>query len=285
MSHPIATYSFLPWLRQGLANNITAADGDAGAEVRAAIDVELTVKAEGVDGAVPDTLFTRPVQLYGPGDIVGIEPKSIVKHEPRDWITNFEPNYLPYVEFYDEDFPWRHTPAAPDGHRLRPWIALVVLQEGEFEDGKNVQDKPLPFIEVADAATLFPPAEQLWAWAHVHVNRSLGATDEEVVSDAGGAVAGRLRSVLEEDADLAYARLVCPRRLEAKKTYHAFAVPVFETGRLAGLGLKVDNAPHATFSAWAAYGGKEGAAQFPYYHRGTVQTGAVGAFKYLVRLL
>jgi len=285
MSHPIATYSFLPWLRQGLANNITAADGDAGVQVRAAIDIELTVKAEGVDGAVPDTLFTRPVQLYGPGDIVGIEPKSIVKHEPRDWITNFEPNYLPYVEFYDEDFPWRYTPAAPGGHRLRPWIALVVLQEGEFTEGKNLQNRPLPFIEVADAATLFPPAGQLWAWAHVHVNRSLGANDAEVVSDDGAAVTGRLDSVLAEDADLAYARLVCPRRLEAKKAYHAFVVPVFETGRLAGLGLHVDNAPHATFSAWAAYEGKEGAAQFPYYHRWTFQTGEVGDFEYLVRLL
>ena len=47
--------------------------------------------------------------------------------EPAHWVTNFEPNYLAAIEFYDEDFPWRYTPAAPDGRRLLPWLALVVL--------------------------------------------------------------------------------------------------------------------------------------------------------------
>ena len=83
-----------------------------------------------VDGETPlmETV-TRNINLYGPGDIVGIDPSAIVKVEPRDQITNFEPNYLPYIEFYDEDFPWRYTPAAPDTalHRLRPWLALIVF--------------------------------------------------------------------------------------------------------------------------------------------------------------
>ena len=66
--------------------------------------------------------------------------RAIVKTEPRNWITNFEPTTSPYVEFYDEDFPWRYTPARPDAgaHRLRPWIALVVLEEGEFDERRNV---------------------------------------------------------------------------------------------------------------------------------------------------
>ncbi|MCB9081826.1 MAG: hypothetical protein H6555_08970 [Lewinellaceae bacterium] len=285
MSHPLATYSFLPWLRQGLANNITQGDGDAGVKLRASVAVQLLLKAEGVAGAVPDTQVNKPVQLYGPGDIVGIEAQAIVRHEPRDWITNFEPNYLPYIEFYDEDFVWRYTPAKPDGHRLRPWIALVVLEEGEFKDGQNLQGRPLPFIEVGNAAELFPPADQLWAWAHVHVNRSLGTTPEEVVSNQGDAVAQRLQSTLAENADLAYSRLLCPRRLDPKKTYHAFVIPVFEPGRLAGLGLDVNATPKATTSAWETYPGREGGSLFPYYHRWTFQTGEVGDFEYLVRLL
>ena len=36
MSTRSATYSFLPWLRQGIANTIAAADGDAGGDARAA---------------------------------------------------------------------------------------------------------------------------------------------------------------------------------------------------------------------------------------------------------
>jgi hypothetical protein len=285
MSHPLATYSFLPWLRQGLANNLAQNDMDVTVKTRAAINVQLTLKAQGVAGAVPDAPVSKAVQLYGPGDIVGIDRKAIVKHEPRDWITNFEANYLPYIEFYDEDFPWRYTPARPNGHRLRPWIMLVALKENEFSEGKNVKGKPLPFIEVGNAGELFPPADQLWAWAHVHVNRSLGANESEVVSNDGEAVAARFQDALGQNPDLAYSRVLCPRQLEAKQAYHAFLIPVFETGRLAGLGLDIEAAPHATFSAWASYEGKVGAAQFPYYFRWTFQTGEVGDFEYLVRLL
>ena len=56
------------------------------------------------------------------------------------------------IEFYDEDFPWRYTPAAPDGGKLRPWIALIVLKETEFTEGQNVLNRPLPYITVPDAS-------------------------------------------------------------------------------------------------------------------------------------
>ena len=39
----------------------------------------------------------------------------VVRTEPLNWITDFEPNYLPFVEFYDEDFAWRYTPAKAAG--------------------------------------------------------------------------------------------------------------------------------------------------------------------------
>src|SRR5207248_3323305 len=110
-------------------------------------------------------------------------------------------------EFYDEDFIWRYTPAAPDGNgRLRPWITLLVLKEGEFTDGKNIKEKPLPYIDVADL-NVFPRADELWAWAHVHVNRSLAANDAEFVSRNMNQVIPKLQSVLLENQDLAYSRL------------------------------------------------------------------------------
>lgn len=292
MSQPVATYSFLPWLRQGIANKIAADDHDASVKLRASIDVELTLKGDGLDGNERSESIPRKVQLYGPGDIIGIESRAIVKTEPRNWITNFEPNYMPHVEFYDEDFPWRYTPAAPDtdNHRLRPWIALLVLKEGEFEEISNVKDKPLPFVKVTNAAAKFPKADQLWAWAHVHINRSLTADDAEIVSGDMGAVMPKFQSVLDEDPDLAYSRIVCPLRLEADAAYHAFLMPVFESGRLAGLGLEPANSPHATFPAWVNYPGdapaeKEEPEYFPYYFRWYFRTGNVGDFEYLVRLL
>jgi hypothetical protein len=285
-------YSFLPWLRQGLANKIVANDFDPNVKLRARIPVELKLTGEGGEGGVLTESISKDLQLYGPGDIVGIDTRAIIRTEPRNWITNFESNYLPFIEFYDEDFPWRHTPAAPDvsSHRLRPWIMLVVLKEGEFEEGKNIKDKPLPFIKVTNAASVFPPADQLWAWAHIHVNRDVTTRDEDIVSTDMPAVLPKFQAVLNENPDLAYSRIICPRKPEANAAYHAFLIPVFESGRLAGLGLDLNDKLPATFSAWAdAYppdtGTKQEPEHFPYYYRWYFRTGTVGDFEYLVRLL
>ena len=50
------------------------------------------------------------------------------------------------------------------------------------------------------------------------------------------AVLPRVQAILGQNPDLAYSRLLCPRRLGDNTGYHAFVVPTFETGRLAGLG-------------------------------------------------
>src|SRR5213593_1403260 len=238
-------YSFLPWARQGLANRMTAVDNDVNVKLRAQIPVALRMSATKLDGSTDNTDINRPTQLYGPGDILGIDSRAIVRLEPRNFTTNFEPNYLAAIEFYDEDFPWRYTPAAPDaaGARLRPWITLIVLAEGEFTEGTTTSSlttagdqRPLPYVAIPSAnhAALLPNAADLWAWAHVHVNRGITAGDNEVVSADRAAVATRLSATVGEDADLAYSRIVCPRRLEPNKSYTAFLVPTFESGRLAG---------------------------------------------------
>src|SRR5436309_4070249 len=205
MSQSLSTYSFLPWLRQGIANKIEASDFDPSVKLRATIQVQLQLSGEGGGSNLIQNI-TREVQLFGPGDIIGIENRAIFKTEPyyQTWITNFEPNYLPYVDFYDEDFPWRYTPTAPDAasKRLRPWIMLVVLQEGEFEEGTNLKNKPLPFIKVTDTG-VFPPAEQLWAWAHVHANRSLTPGENDIVSSDMKSVLPKLQATLSENPDLA----------------------------------------------------------------------------------
>lgn len=271
----IATYTFLPWLRQGIANEINGQTG-----VRATIPVNLTLSGEKVDGGTE----TKPpiqknIQIYGPGDIIGIDSKAIIKAEPQNWITNFEPNYLPYIEFYDEDLPWRYSPLKPNNHRLKPWIMLIVLKEDEFKDGRNIKDRPLPYIQLANEAKL-PPSGQLWAWAHIHVNKSL--IGDDFISTNSEDIQSKLSSVLRADPDMAYSRIVCPRKLEDKAAYHGFLVPVFESGRLAGLGQDPSGAAAYDTLAWT-----DGAqpAEMPYYHRWYFRTGTVGDFEYLVRLL
>ena len=58
---------------------------------------------------------TQDIALYGPGDILGIDGRAVIRTEPRAGVTNFESNYLAAVDFYDEDFPWRYTPVPPRG--------------------------------------------------------------------------------------------------------------------------------------------------------------------------
>jgi hypothetical protein len=277
----VPTYSFLPWLRTGVANSISQADGDAGVKVRATLPIDLTLTAAQLDGSIATQPVHRDVSLFGPGDIIGIDARAIVKVDPRNWITNFESNYLPHIEFYDEDFCWRYTPAAADGgkHRLRPWIALVVLKESEFTDGKDMKGHPLPYFDLAagvDADKVFPSANELWAWAHVHANVDLSNNGDPSIPG----VLQRLQGLIHDNPDRAYSRIMCPRRLEPETMYHAFVLPSFETGRLAGLGQDVPDATVATTSAWL---NKQ--TQFPYYYRWQFKTADFGDFEYLVKLL
>jgi hypothetical protein len=285
--NPVATYSFLPWLRQGIANTITAQDLDPAVKTRASTHVELTLSGDPVTGAAELTAtVAQDIALYGPGDIIGIDPRAIIRTDPRNWITNVEVNYLPAVDFYDADFPWRYTPAAPDptGLRLRPWITLIVLAESEFTEGQNVASQPSPHITVPQASA-FPPATELWAWGHVHVNDILSADPSQLVDPDMTAVLPKLAAIVAANRDAAYSRLLCPRMLSDNTAYHAFVVPTFETGRLAGLGLDPGGAPHATFSAWADYQGRPQAANYPIYYRWYFRTGALGDFEYLVEQL
>ena len=280
----LSTYSFLPWLRQGIANTIQSADGDSSVKTRATAKVEVQLKGDPIGGGAALTQnIDQDIALYGPGDIIGIDPRAIVRTDPRPWVTNFESNYLAAIEFYDEDFPWRYTPAAPDGSglRLRPWLTLIVLDESEFDEGKNALDRPLPYISVHDLKSL-PLSADLWAWAHVHFNQSLAGSPKELVSPDMGAVLPRVKAIVGTNPDQAYARIVCPRRLAENTGYHAFVIPTFETGRLAGLGLDPARAPFASASAW---GGGAEPNSFPVYYRWFFQTGSKGDFEYLVRLL
>jgi len=70
----LRNYTFLPWLRQGIAAEIPEPDnlGAGGAAPqRAQVPVQFHVGSEAV---------SKPVELLGPGDVVGIHPAAIVKN-------------------------------------------------------------------------------------------------------------------------------------------------------------------------------------------------------------
>ena len=303
MSDEIGTYSFLPFLRQGIANQV-AAPTDPETK-RGQITVTLNVTGTGL--TEPDSQSVeKQIELYGPGDIVSIDSKAIIKTEPRNWITNFEPNYLPYIEFYDEDFPWRYTPSAATGDRLTPWLTLVVLTEDEFEageklvvldennEGKDGRNRLLRYVtltEETEASSAFPKEEDLWAWAHVHINKDVVGPGDNPISSNEAAFIGKFKNVLNDNPDLAYSRIMSPRKLGENTAYHAFLIPTFESGRLAGLGFDPTTISGfgANTIAWAnALTDNDERLEpktFPYYYRWYFRTSTVGDFEYLVRLL
>lgn len=285
MSNPIATYTFLPWLRQGIVSKVKTEDTlgqSAGPGERAALTITLKVNNQA-------DFVAQPVELIGPGDVIGVSPQAVVRTDPRPWVTDFEPNYLAFIEFYEEDFPWRFTPAhavkknlagSPSGDaqqtKLRPWIFLLALEEGEFEE--IAAPGPLAAIRLADTtipAAILPPVEQAWAWAHVHVSRDITAGGTSTPADSVEA----LEALLRGNPDNALSRLVCPRKLKPLTAYHAFLIPAFEVGRLAGLGQDTTG-KDALAASWGA-----GQTEYPVYYRWHFRTGERGDFEYLVSLL
>jgi hypothetical protein len=283
MTTPIATYTFLPWLRQGIAAHIGQTDplGAGGPAERASIHLSLKVNGQ-------DNFASNNVLLQGPGDVIGIHPDAIVRTEPRNWATDFQPNYLATIDFYDEDFPWRYTPASaakvtlggtavndPAQTKLRPWICLVVLEESEFTD-VAASAGHLPSITLAGSASAaFPPPAQAWAWAHVHVSSDITS---QGVNGLPQSIAA-LTSLKQTNPDIAVSRLLSPRKLKEETAYHAFVLPAFEIGRLAGLELPVTGHDALTPS-WG-----NGQTQYPVYYRWFFRTAKRGDFEYLVNLL
>src|SRR5207244_8358221 len=157
------------------------------------------------------------------------------------------PNYFAGIAFDHPEFPWLFTPAAPNGDRLRPWVGLLGLVDGQ--EWKSVESAgPLPAIEVTSAAAL-PDLDESWAWAHVQVTGGLGGT---TVEDLQVNEPGRVLS-----------RLICPRRLKPLTPYTAFVVPAFDLGCATGLG----EPPPAGGQAKPAWSPKDaGSVKLPVYY-------------------
>jgi hypothetical protein len=312
MSEPLSRYAFLPWARRGIAAGITELENFANFSTppaggwkleRAEVQVKVNITATKGSTTHPDNVV-QDVALVGPGDITSLIRDVINKIEPRHMTTNFLPNYFPYIEFYEEDLPWKYTPAKANNHKLRPWLVLLALKEDEFTNDSAPMGV-LPSIQILPLSTdaagttgaqsgALPAVAQTWAWAHVHLNGDLDATDlldPNNNADVQTALA-RFRQLVDENPDRAYSRIICPRKLDPNTTYHCFLIPAFETGRLAGLGASETiiathraqepsfGIAHLTDANHLAY-----ADHFPVYYHWQFMTGQDGDFETLVRRL
>lgn len=272
----IAEYTFLPWFRRGLSNFIAANTDDD----RAILDVDLFIKTE-PNGNEEKIVDKKQIGLVGAGDVASFNQEMIIKTEPRNGNANFEANYLPYIEFYEEDFPWRYSPGASPSmtadQRLKPWLIFMVLKEEEFHFDEIDTQKAVQSITIKAIDPFEIPHENHWAWAHVQINQSMKATDLSTLKKD-------LQTLLKSDPDLAFSRLICPRKLEKSTTYYAFLLPFYENGRLGGLGKGITGIKAST-SAWEVDISNFKHIQFPFYYQLKFTTADDGDFETLAKRL
>ncbi|HEU5102577.1 MAG TPA: hypothetical protein VFU22_26315 [Roseiflexaceae bacterium] len=266
-----ATYRLFSWMRQGLLAGMTNPAGASSAPGHLVLPMRLRINStRDVD---------VPLQLYGPGDITGLDAREVIRIEPQHLMTDFEPNYFPLIEFDRPDFPWLFTPALPDGdRRLRPWICLVVVLKEQATLTADA-DRPLPVLECPRRE--LPDLAEAWAWAHV-----------QIVSDAtmpaGPLNHEALKQALKHSPELTLSRLLAPRRLDPNTAYYACLVPTYEVGRKAGLGEPVTPEDEQAISpAWASGAGvaADDRAKLPVYFHWEFSTGLAGDFEALARRL
>jgi len=256
---PLGRYHFLSWSRRGIGASVD--NPDAGSlPSRASLSVQLSVAVQQGNSSSTVQPAALPVQMFGPGDVIGLDPRHVVRTEPRNFTVNFEPNYLCGVEFDTPDLPWLFTPAAAKNDRLRPWLALIVLTPDEFSQ-PSIAPNPLPVIDVSKISVL-PDLADSWNWAHVQVSG-----DTPIASAAPGNV---------------ISRLLCPRRLDPETSYSAFLVPAFEIGRQAGIGTDVSGIATAD-PAWT--NATAAPLRLPFYYAFEFHTSDEGDFESLVRRL
>ncbi len=261
-----ARYQFLPWVRHGAANAFRNPDDLAAVLARSdgkplsLFPIHLDVN----DHAPVDVALT----MYGPGDVTGVDGRVVIRTDPPARSADFEPNFLVSIDFDPPDFPWLFTPATAGAHgRLRPWLALVVVRQGDEARVASAPGAPLPVLTAAAAE--LPDLAEGWVWAH----------GQAVQPDASQGVL----AILDDLPAQNLSRLICPRRLEPSTRYLACLVPAFDAGRKAGLGMEVTAADmDALAPAWTA---GEPEVRLPVYYRWEFATGAGGDFETLARRL
>ncbi|HRI06241.1 MAG TPA: hypothetical protein PKW35_00420, partial [Nannocystaceae bacterium] len=252
---------FLPWLRTGLAGYLPAPGGS-----ESPADPTLTLSVALTDAGEAQPTQHHTVLLRGPGHVVALDPRAVIREEPPRQAHDVTPTTFPHVELREPDLPWRHTPVGVDAKgRLPPWIVLVCVRQ---QDGVELRHDPRtkrPVLHIAGALVPreLPDLGEAWAWAHVQIS---GLSEgEDPIGDGKHA------------PERAVARLVCPRRLQPFARYVCAIVPAYRAGVEAARGdvpTTTDQTP-----AWSSSGGQD--VDLPTLHSWSFTTGEAGDFETL----
>ena len=253
---------FLPFVREGVAPTIAG-----GVRAQAAIALRLESP-----GRAPRDV-THVVPLAGPGDVLAIEPRQVLRVSPKPGARDAEPDFFPLVEFDAPDLPWAYSPVLPAAARLLPWITLIVLEADQgvrVERGSQGQSPWILHIPRDRAQRELPELADAWTWAHA-----------QVACEDDGQIAGTLAS----RPDRTLSRLLAPRRLQPNRAYVAAVVPAFRSGRVAGLGESPAGHPSIVTGLEPAWSPDDIPDRLPAYYTWSFRTGAAGDFEALAQRL
>ena len=129
----------LPNLRKGLSHRITPGVTDPeGLRPGFQVEVQMSGHPAGkkagkenvpIGGDGPS--LSRSFYLAGPVDVQSIREDTVSLAVPADKSKGVSFEYMPFLEFHEEDFPWRYTPL-PSSDKLVPWLLLLACKDGEF---------------------------------------------------------------------------------------------------------------------------------------------------------
>lgn len=253
----------LPNLRKGLAKHIDGQSPD-GLRVSFTVRANLCGDKVGAEEGAGEEQIKEEVQqflLAGPVDVRTVNKAAISEIVPEDKSEGYSKDYMPYIEFYEEDFPWRYTPEA-SSDKLRPWLMLLACKDDEFTLEKDKHGFQRVTVNLKGCKGFYPDKSEFYKLAHAQVTAPDSVEDDDPDYD-------KVAAYVVENPDDGISRLFCHRELEAKQHYTMFLVPAFELGRRAGVGESLEGASIDQLS-WKD---DSAATKFPVYYQWSFKTG------------
>ena len=247
----LESYDFVPYALTGLSAAMQTPSSGARASTHVTVPIS---DDKGGSGKAE-----RDVTVFGPGDVLGVDPAQIVRRYPSPGSTNAEETFHAHIEFDRPELPWAFSAHSP-GDRMPPWLALVVFELDEVE-WQPAAAGLQPVVSVP--ASLLPPLESAWAWAHAQATSGTAT------------LSARLSTGY---APVNVSRLLAARVLTQNTNYVACLVPTTDAGRRAGLGLSGGTLG----PAWTP---QDGTVRLPVFDRWEFRTAPDGDFARLARRL
>lgn len=257
--------TFLPFMKRQPPLSINEASPG---QLTATLDMKIID-----DNGAEHVVGSQALVLRGPGDVLGISPNMIARIEPPAGTVDFEPNYFPYIEFVDPDFPWRYSLdiVSASSTRANPWLCLIVLSAKEIEDMRRENIQVISMLAdrrqfLSVRAAFLPNAAETWSSGHLQLT---GLNQP-------------LQTFIETQPSRHCSRLFCLRKLAAETHYTAFLVPTYRAGVEAAFGL--DQASAGKNKAWSSTSPSD-IVKLPIYFSWNFFTSESGDFEELARNL